>query len=219
MKKTNNDVTPPPVGKRGLILDTALKLFVENGYIDTKMIDIANAAGIGKGTIYEYFSSKEALFTELLQQHVVSRYACMKEAIASGESTCREQLRRYIHFDMKMAQQFSNGKNFIDQLYQEFPLDQYPDLRASLNRLLHYRLSTLISIIKEGVSRKEFAPVDPTAAAFSIMGAIGAYISYRCGLFSESNLTSKDNTEDAGSLDNEDILLEMLLYGLVGKNL
>ena len=98
-------------------------------------------------------------------------------------------------------------------------MDQYPDLRASLNRLLHYRLSTLISIIKEGVSRKEFAPVDPTAAAFSIMGAIGAYISYRCGLFSESNLTSKDNTEDAGSLDNEDILLEMLLYGLVGKNL
>lgn len=217
MKKVNSATNAPSVGKRDLILDTALKLFVENGYIDTKIIDIANAAGIGKGTIYEYFSSKEALFTELLQHHVVSRYACMKEEITHGNSSCREQLRRYIHFDMKMAQQFSNGKNFIDQLYQEFPLDQYPDLRASLNRLLHYRLSTLIFIITEGVSRKEFAPVDPTAAAFTIMGAIGAYISYRCGLFSEYNYSEKVRTGEESYSDNENTLLEMLLHGLAGE--
>ncbi len=217
MKKVNSAANAPSVGKRDLILDTALKLFVENGYIDTKIIDIANAAGIGKGTIYEYFSSKEALFTELLQHHVVSRYACMKEEITHNNTSCREQLRRYIHFDMKMAQQFSNGKNFIDQLYQEFPLDQYPDLRASLNRLLHYRLSTLIFIITEGVSRKEFAPVDPTAAAFTIMGAIGAYISYRCGLFSEYNHSEKDRTGEESYSDNENTLLEMLLHGLAGE--
>ena len=46
-------------------LDTALDLFVQKGYLDTKIIDIFNAAGIGKGTVYEYFSSKEELFTEL----------------------------------------------------------------------------------------------------------------------------------------------------------
>ncbi len=216
MNGVNSAANAPVSGKRELILDTALGLFVENGYIDTKIIDIANAAGIGKGTIYEYFSSKEALFTELLQLYVVNRYACMKDEITSGNLSCSEQLGRYIRFDMDMARRFGNSKNFIDQLYQELPLDQFPDLRARLNQLLHYRLSALISIIVEGISRKEFAAIDPTAAAFSIMGAIGAFVSYRCGLFSEYNPSAKNFTMRENSPDNESVLLEMLLHGLSG---
>ena len=98
------------VGKRELILDTALDLFVQKGYLDTKIIDIANVAGIGKGTIYEYFSSKEELFTELLQTHVLEPYSGMEEEITSGDVPCSEQLRRYILFDTRMAKRFGNGK-------------------------------------------------------------------------------------------------------------
>ena len=45
--------------KREKILRAALKVFSDRGMTEFKMIDIATAAGIGKGTIYEYFSSKE----------------------------------------------------------------------------------------------------------------------------------------------------------------
>ncbi len=207
----------PPSGKRKLILDTALGLFVENGYLSTKMIDIANAAEIGKGTIYEYYSSKEALFTDLLQLHVVNRYARMKEEIAFGDASCREQLRRYILFDMETVQRFGNGKNFIDQLYQELPLNQYPDLKKSLGSLLHYRLDTLTSIIAEGIARGEYSPIEPKVAAFTIMGAIGAFISCRCGLFSEYHRSASDCTAAEVSFNNENYLLEMLLHGLSGN--
>lgn len=47
--------------KRQAILEAAIAVFVEKGYHDTKMADIAVAAGMGKGTIYEYFSTKESL--------------------------------------------------------------------------------------------------------------------------------------------------------------
>ncbi|MDO4553199.1 MAG: helix-turn-helix domain-containing protein, partial [Bacillota bacterium] len=59
--------------KRERILKAALGLVLERGLDETRVIDIARAAGVGKGTVYEYFPSKEALYLELFQEHVSSR--------------------------------------------------------------------------------------------------------------------------------------------------
>ncbi len=50
--------------KRKDILNAAIHVFVEQGAAKTKIADIAKRANIGKGTIYEYFSSKEDIFQE-----------------------------------------------------------------------------------------------------------------------------------------------------------
>jgi len=44
------------------IITAAIKTFARQGYKNTKMADVAVAANIGKGTLYEYFSSKEDMF-------------------------------------------------------------------------------------------------------------------------------------------------------------
>ncbi len=49
--------------KREHILRAALKVFSDKGISEFKMIDIATAAGIGKGTIYEYFPGKDDIIT------------------------------------------------------------------------------------------------------------------------------------------------------------
>ncbi|MBU3698863.1 MAG: TetR family transcriptional regulator [Candidatus Kapabacteria bacterium] len=48
--------------KRAQIVGHAAEVFSQTGYHASKMADIATAAGIGKGTIYEYFATKEQLF-------------------------------------------------------------------------------------------------------------------------------------------------------------
>jgi len=48
------------------ILQAALRIFAAKGLQEATMDEIAQAAGLGKGTIYYYFSSKEALIEELL---------------------------------------------------------------------------------------------------------------------------------------------------------
>jgi len=48
--------------KRSDIVRAAAEVFSRNGYHETKMQDIALSAEIGKGTIYEYFRTKEELF-------------------------------------------------------------------------------------------------------------------------------------------------------------
>ncbi|NEQ51175.1 MAG: TetR/AcrR family transcriptional regulator [Leptolyngbya sp. SIO3F4] len=51
--------------KRQEILEAAIAVFVEKGYHGAKMADIAVAAGMGKGTLYEYFPTKESLPKEI----------------------------------------------------------------------------------------------------------------------------------------------------------
>lgn len=52
--------------RRQMILETALDLFVKKGYSETKITDIARAAGMSTGLLFHYFDSKEALYRELI---------------------------------------------------------------------------------------------------------------------------------------------------------
>ena len=58
----------PDSDKRTAILDAALDLFVERGYYGTPVPLVAEHAGVGAGTIYRYFKSKEDLVNTLYRQ-------------------------------------------------------------------------------------------------------------------------------------------------------
>jgi len=74
-------MTPPPpppptarakaahADKREAILEAALQLFVERGFHGTAVPEIAERAGVGAGTIYRYFASKEAIVNAIYQQY------------------------------------------------------------------------------------------------------------------------------------------------------
>lgn len=53
--------------RRNAILMTALTLFVERGYYDTKIADIAAAVPMSTGLLFHYFGSKEDLLLELVK--------------------------------------------------------------------------------------------------------------------------------------------------------
>ncbi|HXW21862.1 MAG TPA: TetR/AcrR family transcriptional regulator [Rhodomicrobium sp.] len=53
--------------RRAAILAAALDIFSENGFAAARLEDVAQKAGVAKGTLYLYFPDKEALFEALLQ--------------------------------------------------------------------------------------------------------------------------------------------------------
>lgn len=53
------------------LMAAALGLFVEKGFTATRLEDVAQRAGVSKGTLYLYFDSKEALFKRVIQDGVV----------------------------------------------------------------------------------------------------------------------------------------------------
>jgi AcrR family transcriptional regulator len=72
----NKPKTKTPVRRRkearpGELLAAALDLFVERGFAATRLEEIASRAGVSKGTLYLYFSSKEELFKAVIQQGIL----------------------------------------------------------------------------------------------------------------------------------------------------
>jgi AcrR family transcriptional regulator len=68
MPTTADDAATPRGDKRERILDAALDLFSTFGFHGTAVPAIAKGAGVGAGTIYRYFESKEALVNELFRR-------------------------------------------------------------------------------------------------------------------------------------------------------
>lgn len=62
------DLTPKAERTRELILNTALRLFAQQGYTETTMREIAAEAQVSLGLAYRYFESKEALVLELYRR-------------------------------------------------------------------------------------------------------------------------------------------------------
>ena len=59
-----------PAARRQAILDAALSVFAEHGFEAARLDDVAERAGVAKGTLYLYFHDKEALFEELVRSAV-----------------------------------------------------------------------------------------------------------------------------------------------------
>jgi len=80
-------------GKRELILRAATRVFARNGYFNSKVADIARAAGVADGTVYLYFKSKEEILHSIFDQNMAEAIAAGRKLIAKL-SDPREKLRR-----------------------------------------------------------------------------------------------------------------------------
>ncbi len=69
--------------KKERIIKAAARVFARNGYTGTLMAQVAQAAGIGKGTIYEYFRSKELLFFAVFENLIITSGSQMQAAAAA----------------------------------------------------------------------------------------------------------------------------------------
>lgn len=59
--------TEQGIERKQQLLDAAAVLFSSKGYANTRIADIASAAGVAKGLVYWYFPTKEELFAELVR--------------------------------------------------------------------------------------------------------------------------------------------------------
>jgi AcrR family transcriptional regulator len=73
--------------RRQAIIQAASRVFAQKGYTSTRIIEVAQAAAVGKGTIYEYFRSKEALFFAVFESMMEASTEILAQAGRSaGES-------------------------------------------------------------------------------------------------------------------------------------
>jgi len=75
--------TKPPEVRREEILDSAERLFLEQGVGSTTIDQVAAGADVAKGTVYLHFESKQALLAALGERFAEKHLACIKTALAA----------------------------------------------------------------------------------------------------------------------------------------
>jgi TetR/AcrR family fatty acid metabolism transcriptional regulator len=93
-------VRPPVADKREAILRAATQVFARNGYFNSKVADIASAAGVADGTVYLYFKSKEEILHSIFDRTVNEAVKETGEELKEVTDP-REKLRRiaYRHLE------------------------------------------------------------------------------------------------------------------------
>ncbi|NPV26653.1 MAG: TetR/AcrR family transcriptional regulator [Firmicutes bacterium] len=183
--------------KRRLILEAAITVFSQYGFHQTKVEDVAVAAGIGKGTIYEYFSSKQELFEEMFRECVLLYGERMQKDLAA-EETIRRKIVRLIQLHLEFTQKHKDLAKvaFGDHSW----ISQ--DLKNWMISMRRQKIAQLKAMIEEGIKRGEFRAVNPEAAGFILAGTLSA-------------LWFPDEFSDQVVFDRlVDSLHDILLYGL-----
>lgn len=91
----------PADQRRRQLLDVACRVFADRGFHATSMDDVAGAAGVTKPVLYQHFSSKRALFVEVLRDvgsQLLARLAQATTDATTGRERVQAGFRAYFHF-------------------------------------------------------------------------------------------------------------------------
>jgi AcrR family transcriptional regulator len=98
---TENDVLQSPTStiknpilvreRRRALIDAAVKVFFAKGYHACRVADVAEAAGISQGTVYNYVNSKEDLLYMIVEDHLLEYERIVTTALKAAR-TPREKL-------------------------------------------------------------------------------------------------------------------------------
>lgn len=77
------------------LLAAAYALYSKQGFLDTRMSDIAQAAGVSHGTVFLHFKTQEALITAVVETYC-GRIAARTHELAGSGSSLREMLREHL---------------------------------------------------------------------------------------------------------------------------
>jgi AcrR family transcriptional regulator len=140
------------------LLAAALDLFVERGFAATRLDDVAARAGVSKGTLYLYFTSKEELFKAVVRENVLPVLGEAEEIIDryQGHSAALFQEIILGWWERIGATKLSGITKLIMAASGNFPEVAklyYEEVISRSNALI-------IRMLERGIARGEFRPIN-----------------------------------------------------------
>jgi len=78
------------------LLEAALAVFSQRGFRNTRLDDVADAAGVTKGAIYHYFDTKEELLLSVIEHYHATAFGRAEEALANRELSASERIEQVV---------------------------------------------------------------------------------------------------------------------------
>lgn len=138
--------------RRQVILTESARLFSEFGLSATTIREIADAVGFNSGTLYHYFSSKDAIFSEILMIFLADLVEGYQEVLATP-GTARDRLTLMVRVSLEVADRHPYATEVYQNEYEN--LAGLPDY-SEISQYVEVSHSAWYRIAEEGVRDGEF---------------------------------------------------------------
>ncbi|MCU0364306.1 MAG: uroporphyrinogen-III synthase [Ignavibacteriaceae bacterium] len=185
--------------KKEKILDAAAELFSTKHYHEVMMDDVAKSISVAKGTVYNYFTSKEELYFTIIHTRMENLLSLLKQKIESEQSSI-DSLRAFVvHLYMFMMK---HRKFFL--IYQRETLNKQNSLCEDLLSLEKQMKQMILQVISKGEKEGVFRKVDEEFAISLIFGSI--YGAVQRGI--------NENISDETAQKEKEEVFDFILHGL-----
>jgi len=133
--------------KRRQILDAAVKVFAQNGFYNSKVLDIAKEAGVANGTVYLYFPSKDDILISIFEEQMGELIDYMEREIQK-ESGSLNKLRKLVSMQMHLIE---TNSELTELLLVELRQSK-KFLRSNATDMMSKYIDMISDILKEGIA-------------------------------------------------------------------
>lgn len=162
--------------RRTEILDQAARIFAAKGFHSATVAEIANASGFAIGTLYQFFESKEMLYTAVLTEKLGMMYAGTQKAVEEEPELLKK-------IEVLVTSQFRFVENntefcsiFIRGDYLSLS-EGSMELRERMIKDYAVYASFVEGVMRKGIRAGVLKKMDPSLMADALMGIINSYAS------------------------------------------
>lgn len=154
--------------KRQQILVAAGDIFAARGFHKATIEQIADAAGVGKGTVYLYFKNKKGLFDALLLEGFSMTVKRTKRALAELTDPI-EHIRVIINLHLAIIKR---NHPLMQMIMHELAPNRLQDLRSEIGQRVREHMALYTEVLEQGIASGCLRPHEPQIVAFALAGAI-----------------------------------------------
>jgi len=198
MKGSTRDV-------KSALLDATDRLLSRNGYRKMTIDDLAAEVGIGKGSVYLHFTSKEDIALSHIDR-IIERLKTRLAEIASRKTSCERRLKEMlierVIFRFDSVQHYSQSLNDLLSKIR-------PSLLERRKRYFEEEARLFAGLVKEGIEAGEFAKVNVNDTAHALLLATNSLLPY--------SLSTQELGERREIQKRISALAELLINGLTAR--
>ena len=205
-----------PAEKRGKIEAALVKEFATKGYQKASLNTVVNSLGIAKGSLYQYFVNKEAIFLYIFDQFTQKVKAMVQQPAAAGDSG--PDFWAAVRRTMLAGVAFIDGYPDYFQLYLNVLFEQeVPHREELISRVRLFSMEYFGPLVVRGQGQGTVAAVVPVKmVVFLVDAALDRFLQgyARSYLDGGLGLAAKDGP---GLTAEIDLLIETMRQGLAGQ--
>lgn len=157
--------------RRADILEQAEKIFAVKGFYNATMAEIANASGFSIGSLYQYFESKDNLYSKMISEKLDLMHEQVREKVkvASGIAEKMEMIVaahfQFVENNEDFCRLFLRGENAA-------PSEVMTSLRQKIMDGYSQHLTFVENELKDGIKDGILRPYPPRDMAAVLLGLI-----------------------------------------------